>query len=115
MVAAALPDSLAAPFAGAYLAVNGHRILEKGVSAFAVSSYDGDSLLGIVGGALYFALIEYVRVSSLVARVVLILFRLSADYVDYNGLIATVTDAVGSVGGGSSGSKRGRSRTPKRK
>jgi len=116
MVAAALPDSIAAPFAGAYLAVNGHRVLEKGIEAFATDSYDGDSLLGIVGGFLYYALIEYVRVSSLVARVVLILFRISCDYVDYNAIINNVTDAIGSVGGGSGGgSKRGRSRTPKRK
>jgi hypothetical protein len=116
MVAAALPDSVVAPFAGAYLAVNGHRILEQGVSAFAVSYYDNDSLLGVVGGAIYFALIEYVRVSSLVARVALIVFHISCSYVDYNSMIETVTTAVGKVGGSSSGSsKRSRSKTPKRK
>lgn len=113
MCAAALPDSVVAPFVGAYLAVNGHRILEHGIGSFGTKKFDGDALLGIAGGLWYFALIEYVRVSSLIARVFLIVFRISCDYVDYNHLIDQVISA--SNMGGPAPSKRGRSKTPKRK
>lgn len=115
MVAAALPDSLAAPLFGAYLAVNGHRMLENGIGALAVSKFDGDNLLGVVGGALYYALIEYGRVSAIQARVLLVVFRVSADYVDYNGLYNQVYAAITDVIPSGKSSKRGRSRTPKRK
>jgi len=116
MVAAAVPDSQIAPFVGAYIAVNGHRLLEKGIGAIATASYDGDSLLGIIGGIIYYAAIEYVRVSSLVARVMLIIFRISAEYIDYNSIQANISSAIGSgsKATGASGG-RGRSRTPKRK
>jgi hypothetical protein len=114
MVATILPESIAAPFIGTYLAVNGHRILEKGIQTVGASAlFDEDTLLAVFGGFLYYGMIEYVRVSALVARLVLILFRVSCDYVDYNHILNNICSAVGGNTGAASG--RGRSRTPKRK
>jgi len=112
LVSTALGNSIAAPFIGAYLAVNGHRILEKGIHAVgATTHFDADSLLGIFGGLIYYALVEYVRTSALVARIALVAFRISCDYVDYNYILDNISGAIGSK----SSAGRGRSRTPKRK
>jgi hypothetical protein len=119
MTAGVLPDSQFAPFVGAFVAVNGHRILEHGVNGLSVPfGFDGDFLLGMIGGPLYWALVTHAGCAPVLARVVLLLFRLSCDYVDYNQVIDNVTGAVSNIGGGrkkAAPAPRGRSRTPKRK
>lgn len=82
---AATGDSIAAPMAGAYLAVNGHRLLERGVSALTDKiKGDADVRLAIFGGFIYYGVTSGVlgglSLDSQVARALLALYRISMDY-----------------------------------
>lgn len=114
MAASALPGSVIAPFMGAYLGVQGHRLLENGMKAMNGSSFDNDDLLAVLGGPLFYFVTVYGGCSALVARAALVVLHVSTSYMDYNNALGSVFSSLnsmtGKVGGGA---KRGRSSTPK--
>ena len=95
--AAALPGSWWAPLFGAYVAVNGARLIENGMGAARKSSWDNDDLLAIVSGALIWFATAHLALSALVVRVLLVLFAFSSNWVNWQakvaGLWATGTGA----------------------
>lgn len=108
--AAALPGSWWAPLIGAYLGVNGARLIEKGVSATSKKP-DNDDLLAIAAGTAIWILTTQLAASALLARAILVLFSYSCNYINYQEKYAEI------VSGAVTGAKgaRGRSSTPKRK
>jgi hypothetical protein len=108
MAAGALPGSVVAPFMGAYLGAQGHRLVEHGLKSMNSSSFDNDDLLGVLGGPLLYAMTVYGGQSAMVARAGLVAFHFSCNYVDYNNTFNSVFGTLNTVT-----SKRGS--TPKRK
>lgn len=123
-VAGLTPDSFIAPLIGAHVAVNGHRFIESGVNALSGRlATDQDAKLAIGGGIIYYLLTHAsvgIWATPLVTRAVVVLFRISCDYVDYDGLTEEVVQQFagaykGSIRAGRSNVKRSRSRTPNKK
>jgi hypothetical protein len=115
VAAAALSGNQFAGFLGAYVAVQGHRLIEEsGLKSMNKATFDNDDLLAVLGGPLFLLATTQGGASGLVARAVLVLFHISCNYVDYNGALSSVRKQVNSVAGGSSKSKRGRSSSPRR-
>lgn len=108
--AAALPGSWWAPLIGAYLGVNGARLIENGVGAISKKP-DNDDLLAIASGFAIWFLTTHLAASALLARAILVAFSYSCNYVDYQ---AKWAEAVAGATGGAA-KARGRSSTPKRK
>lgn len=114
VAASALGGNQFAGFMGAYVAVQGHRLLEEaGLKSMNKATFDNDDLLAVLGGPVFFLATTQGGASGLVARAVLVLFHISCNYVDYNGALSSVRKQVNSVAGGSK-SKRGRSSSPRR-
>lgn len=85
MGVAVFPNSITAPFIGGFIAVNGHLLLEYGMNALDRAYFSPDVWLGIVGPMLYFALIQYAVMPSVLARVCLVaLHFVLTTFVDFN-------------------------------
>lgn len=108
--AAALPGSWWAPIIGAYLGVNGARLIENGVSSI-TKKPDNDDLLAIAAGTATWILTTHLAASALLARAILVLFHYSTNYINYQDKYAEIVS--GATAGASKA--RGRSSTPKRK
>lgn len=87
MTKEAMGDSMWAPFVGAFVAVNGHRLIEHGVGGAMNAQWDNDTVLAVFGGIIYWALTTHLAMSALVARVCLVGFRAAGDYVNYHDII----------------------------
>lgn len=99
---AAFAGSLLAPCFTAYVAANGHQLIEKGVGAWNGNSLNAHDVLAVFGGVVYWAAQTYLQASALVARSCLVLFRLSADHIDYDEMFNNVLKSVKDVTGASS-------------
>lgn len=102
--ASALSGNTAGGFLGAYIAVQGHRLLEHGgLKSMNVSTFDADDLLAILGGPLFMVMTGNFACSALVARAGCVALHISTRYVDYNSLLGnigdTVNNAASKVGG----------------
>lgn len=83
MVQNALPGSFWAPFFGAYLAVNGARLLEKGISGLK-GSVDNDDILAIGSGLIIYVLThEACGAAATFARAALVVFSFSMNWINY--------------------------------
>lgn len=105
MVQQALPGSFFAPFFGAYLAVNGARLLEKGVGAIkGGNSCDNTDVLAIGSGVIIYVLTsEQFGAAATFARAALVVFSFSQNWINYmsywNKFVASVTGAVNGASG----------------
>jgi hypothetical protein len=110
VAASALPGNQFAGFLGAYIGVQGHRLVEHGgLKSMNVASFDADDLLAILGGPAFFFMTGNFGASALVARAGLVMLHVSTRYVDYNGMLSGIAGTVDGIAGG----KRSRSRSPK--
>ncbi|CAD7935488.1 unnamed protein product [Amoebophrya sp. A25] len=75
-----VPTSLLAPFFGGFVAVNGHAFLENGLSVADSLKLNCDTVFGVVGGCVYFLLIQYLAVPAGVARVCLVILHVALDH-----------------------------------
>lgn len=116
----ACPGSYLAPAAGAYIAVNGHRLIENGVSAFGDKlKKDGDAKLAVFSGLLYFLMTSGEvgpAIHVVLARALLVVYRISCDYVDYDDVLAKVEGIFDKATGGlTTGRKMRRGRSMSRR
>merc|ERR1719506_2596521 len=95
---------MVAPLIGAYVAVNGDRLIENGLASLnGKGANDSDSKLALVGGILYLLLttnfFNYIQLgwSVLFVRVFLVWFRISCDYIDYDTFRRTIFGRVNQV------------------
>lgn len=103
MVASALPGSFFAPFFGSYLAVNGARLLEKGMTGLK-GSVDNDDVLAIGSGIIiYIVTSEQFGAASSLARALLVIFSFSMKWVNYHSEFNKVLNNVKGVLGGKGG------------
>jgi len=102
---ATFTGSTVAPFACAYLACNGHQLIENGVAAWNSNKLNANEVLAVFGGPVYWAQQAYLQSSPLTSRVGLVIFR-SADYVDYDEIFNNVVKSVTNVAGGSSSKRK---------
>jgi hypothetical protein len=103
---ATFAGSQVAPWACAYLACNGHELIEKGVGAWNTNRLNASEVLAVFGGPVYWALQVYLQATALTARVGLVIFRLSADYVDYDEIVNNVLKTLNQVAGGNKKARR---------
>lgn len=116
-------NSIFAPMLCAYIACNGQEFLILGMNSFANSQLDANEILAVFGGPIYWICAVYFALAPLSIRVVLVCFRLSADYIDYDkminnfikGLRGVAGSALPAASGSSASRKRMRSRTPMRR
>lgn len=111
----AFGGSMFAPWACAYIACNGHNIAEKGLAAFGSANLDAGECLAVFGGAVYMLGQSQLGASALTARVLVVVFRLSADYVDYDEIFNNIRKSIaGSVASAAktASAGRGRSKSP---
>lgn len=93
---AALPGSYVAPVAIGFFGVCGHTLIESGINgSLGVSEFNPDQFLGIFGSVTFLAATMWypLGVHVVILRCLLVLFRLAADYYDFN----EVTDYCQSV------------------
>lgn len=115
LVSAALPGSFFAPFFGAYLAVNGARILENGIGQIR-KAIDNEDILAVGSGVIiYLVTSEQLGGAATLARALVVVFSFSQNYVDWLSYWNQFTAQVkGAINGGAKGAAK-RNATPKRK
>lgn len=112
----ALSGSFWAPFVGAYVAVQGAKMVEGGVQEINKNTFDEDGLLGLLGGIWLWVGAAHLDVTGLMANVCLAIFHFSNDFIDHTGNFAQFLNGVDTfLSGASIGGRRSRSRTPTRK
>jgi len=115
LVAAALPGSTFAPFFGAYLAVNGARVLENGIKQINKSVDDNDILAVGSGVIIYLVTSEQLGGAATLARALVVAFSFSQNYVNWLSYWSQFSAQVkGALNGGAKGAAK-RNTTPKRK
>lgn len=110
----AFSGSMFAPWVCAWIACNGHNLVEKGVGAFGGAKLESSEVLATFGGAVYMLSQSQLGASVLTARVIVVLFRISADYVDYDEIFNNVRKSVSGSVSSAAKSARGRSKSPAR-
>ena len=105
--AIAIPGSFWAPIFGAYVAVNGARLIESGVSA--VSKRDSNSLLAEAAGIWIWLFTTHLQASALGAQALLAAWAFSGNWVNWRGQVDSILANFGA------GGKRGKTPASKKK
>jgi len=93
-----------APIFGAYVAVNGARLIENGVSG--VNKQDANSLVAEAAGIFIWFFTTHLAASALTARALLALWAFSGNWISWRGQVDSILSNF-------RGASRGK--TPKRK
>ena len=104
---AAISGSFWAPIFGAYVAVNGARLLENGVSA--INKQDSNSLLAEAAGIFIWFFTTHLQASALGAQALLAVWAFSGNWINWRGQVDSILAKFGGA------TKKGRNATPKRK
>jgi hypothetical protein len=77
-------------------ASNGHEVIERMLGAFEGEKLSADQVLATFGGFVYYTAQANLGTTAMGARVVVVTFRLSADYVDYDGIFNNALNTISS-------------------
>lgn len=92
-------DSLFAPMLCAYVGCNGQEFLLHGMQSFSATNLEPNEILAVLGGPIVWALNTQFGAEPLQCRVALVVFRLSADYIDYDKMVNNFVKGAKGVAG----------------